>query len=388
MDNWNQETDRERNTKLFAVLCQVLRKEPSPAAMPLTPDEFDVLLKLSKQHEVQPIAAYGLLLAGGLTKEQELRCRGIVYRTLAYHERMERELSRTCSLLEEARIPYMPLKGAVIRKLYPEPWLRTSGDIDILVRNVDEAEKWLSEHGYSFKEKSSHDVTLISPEGMILELHYQLIDTDLQAVTVLEQVWEYAVPREGTHHYEMEPECFYLYHIAHMVKHLVGRGCGIRFFADIWLMTETLPMDKEKKCRLLQNSGLLTFAEQAELLSQAWFGDRQPDAYPRELEAFVLMSGIFGNVSSKLTLNRAKTDNVADYFVKRIFKPYDKMVLKYPILRKYPVLLPVFWIRRLAEYLLSSRKFRLTIQEISENNGLDREQIAAAKRLLQELELL
>ena len=28
------------------------------------------------------------------------------------------------------------LKGAVLRQYYPEPWLRTSGDIDILVEHT------------------------------------------------------------------------------------------------------------------------------------------------------------------------------------------------------------------------------------------------------------
>ncbi|MBO4954226.1 MAG: nucleotidyltransferase family protein, partial [Clostridia bacterium] len=31
-------------------------------------------------------------------------------------------------------IDFMPLKGAVIRQYYPEPWMRTSCDIDIHVK--------------------------------------------------------------------------------------------------------------------------------------------------------------------------------------------------------------------------------------------------------------
>mgnify|MGYP000152239857 CR=1 FL=1 len=37
----------------------------------------------------------------------------------------------------EKQIPFLPLKGSVLREEYPEPWLRTSGDIDILVHEQD-----------------------------------------------------------------------------------------------------------------------------------------------------------------------------------------------------------------------------------------------------------
>lgn len=38
---------------------------------------------------------------------------------------------------EEEQIPFVLLKGATIRNLYPEPWLRTASDIDILVHEYD-----------------------------------------------------------------------------------------------------------------------------------------------------------------------------------------------------------------------------------------------------------
>jgi hypothetical protein len=47
---------------------------------------------------------------------------------------MKHEFERICLVLEKAKIPHIPLKGSVLRKLYKEPWLRTSCDIDILVQ--------------------------------------------------------------------------------------------------------------------------------------------------------------------------------------------------------------------------------------------------------------
>ena len=39
---------------------------------------------------------------------------------------MPQALLRGCAVLEEAKIPYIPLKGTVLRDYYPEAWMRTS----------------------------------------------------------------------------------------------------------------------------------------------------------------------------------------------------------------------------------------------------------------------
>lgn len=47
------------------------------------------------------------------------------------------ELEQIGKTLEKANIPFILLKGSVIRKYYPESWMRTSCDIDILVNELD-----------------------------------------------------------------------------------------------------------------------------------------------------------------------------------------------------------------------------------------------------------
>ena len=41
------------------------------------------------------------------------------------------------------------------------------------------------------------------------------------------------------------------------------------------------------------------------------------------------------------------------YFIRRVFPPYRKMKARYPVVGKFPPLLPVFWIARLGGILLS-----------------------------------
>ena len=57
------------------------------------------------------------------------------------------ELENLKSLFESEKIEYMPLKGYVIKPFYPEPWMRTSSDIDVLIdkKNLTKVEKVLQE---------------------------------------------------------------------------------------------------------------------------------------------------------------------------------------------------------------------------------------------------
>jgi hypothetical protein len=53
------------------------------------------------------------------------------------YEQSQTEIKKITHVLTELKIPYILLKGPRVRKYYPEPWLRTSCDIDILIHEED-----------------------------------------------------------------------------------------------------------------------------------------------------------------------------------------------------------------------------------------------------------
>ncbi len=70
-----------------------------------------------------------------------------------------------CDTLERTEISYIPLKGSVIKDLYPEPWMRTSCDIDILVHEEDlESAIFAIETDTDFVagKRGLHDVSMIN----------------------------------------------------------------------------------------------------------------------------------------------------------------------------------------------------------------------------------
>lgn len=132
--------------------------------------------------------------------------------------------------MDEAGTPFIPLKGSVLREFYPEPWMRTSCDIDVLVPEQDltaAADVLVQKLHYQRGGKSNHDMILRAHDGVVLELYYDTIQERYANNTsrdVLAGVWEDAEPiRDGSCHMVMSDGMFYFYHIAHMAKHFGGR---------------------------------------------------------------------------------------------------------------------------------------------------------------------
>lgn len=345
------------------------------------------LLKLSARHDISHLVVLGLK-KNDLISRENAGIEQFIFKAAYRYERMQYEYNNICNALETAEIPFLPLKGSILRNYYPEPWMRTSCDIDILVKNVDDAVKMLKEKDYVYKGKGSHDVQFRSPLGFAIELHFQLIETNEKMNSVLDRVWSNASLKDGSaYHYIMDPEMFYFYHIAHMAKHFLFGGFGIRSIIDTWLWNEKTVCNEEKKNRLLQEGGLQVFAKEVERLSRAWFAEEECDLLLQEFESFILEGGVFGSKSNAVKIYRTSTDSTLHFLLLRIFMPYSRMLLKYPVLKKYPFLLPVFWIRRWIAMLTKSEKAMNAMHELDLNNNLSNHSIAKTKWILQELEL-
>ena len=82
---------------------------------------------------IEILDKYGLLGDGDFDEKY----RAMVFEAIYRYEKIDFEFKRICESFEENSIDFMPLKGSVLRKLYAEPWLRTSSDADILVKEKD-----------------------------------------------------------------------------------------------------------------------------------------------------------------------------------------------------------------------------------------------------------
>ncbi len=381
------------NQILFALLRSVFSGTKVHSETPeLSAEAFCDLLVLASKHDMEHLVIYALQ-QNGLIPEEYSAVQNKLFEAVFRGEQLCFEYERICNALESAEIPFIPLKGAVVRKYYPEPWMRTSCDIDILV-DKDDLEKSVAtlvdKCEYTYHKKGSHDVALISPSRIRVELHYNLIEKDVSAAAadILSRVWETASVCEGFRwQHKMSDEMFYFYHIAHMAKHFENGGCGIRPFADIWLMENNGVSNGEKVSELLAQGNLLVFARAAQKLSKVWFDNAETDSVSLKMEEYVLNGGTFGSTKNRIAVQQQKKGGKTGYLFTKIFLPYDEIKFIYPILQKHRWLTPLMEVLRWLRLIFGSRSKNIA-KEIKLNQSVTAEESDATREFLASVGLL
>ena len=116
------------------IKSAVTNSLPDDAIKNVGDDVLKDVFQLAQKHDLAHMIA-DVLLKNKMSEDKELLglCSQASFVALLRYQQQTYEFKRICDLFEANAIPYIPLKGAVIRELYPEPWMRSSCDIDILV---------------------------------------------------------------------------------------------------------------------------------------------------------------------------------------------------------------------------------------------------------------
>lgn len=317
-----------------------------------TPDALLSVYKLAKAHDVAHLMGKALDKAGLPECEAITKSRNKMLQAVYRYVQQDYEYQQVCAVLTEADIPYIPLKGTVLRPYYPEPWMRTSCDTDVLIHQADlEKAQTLLQDKLHFVERrlSPHDVSLITPSNNLVELHFAIVEDFVlpKAREILDQIWDYAVPVEGHPcEYALPDELFYYYHMVHMAKHVINGGCSIRFFLDTWMLNHRIDHDREARLAYLEKGYRLTFAKAAEQLSEAWFSDVKGDTLTGYFATYILRGGDFGTMTNRVALRRAKEGGKFRSLMRRIILPYDLIKYYYPILQEKKWLTPWYQLVR------------------------------------------
>ena len=209
---------------MFALLRYELNNEPlSDEIISADPGILWELYQLSCKHDVSH------LVADALMKNHMLPVNSGAMRRFKYEKdkavyrlgQIENELDAIKDIFNKHKIPHMLLKGAVIRRLYPEAWMRTSCDIDILVKPSDlnkAVDALKADRGYTCELIGELDAQLFAADGTHTELHFGLLDHGSQDAerVILDKVWETSVSPFG-YTYVMSDEMMYCYHISHPI---------------------------------------------------------------------------------------------------------------------------------------------------------------------------
>lgn len=378
----------------FSLLAFEFGKELSTDVKNLiTQEMLKPLYAISKKHDLAHLICdaldkNGFLIDGTDAKKVYENERLIaIYR----NEQLLYESDIVFKALDYLQVPYIPLKGAVIKKLYKDEWMRTSADLDVLIKKEDleKVSDYLT-NNCEFKKDSigAYDAVFISKTGFHVEMHFDLITEydNKDAHDVLSNVWEHVIKQENSYSYKMQDEYFYYYHLAHMARHFIDGGCGVRPFIDVWVLNNTFTFDKQKRYDLLKQGGLYDFGKASEQLASIWFSTYEHTKESLIFQNYVLQGGVYGTTDNKVVINQGKQGSKFKYILSRIFMPYNELKERYPVLIKWKILYPFMLIRRCFDVLFKKDTKRIK-NELSTNNSVKKEEQNDVKELINYLGL-
>jgi len=361
----------------------------------ITEKEQEELFMLAKSHDMTPIVA-NALFKNSLMPDGDFSeiYRSHLMTALFRHQQQAYEFSRIAEMFEKEQIPYMPLKGLVIKELYSEPHLRTSCDMDILVKkeDLDRAAYVLTEIlNYENTFKGAHDWGFRAENGVYAELHYELIEgyenneginTHSWSCDCLENVWKTATNTQNKKFcFEMQGELFYFYHIAHMAKHFEGGGCGVKPFLDLWLINNKMNFDRAKCTALLEKDGLLKFENVMQRVVDVWFSGAKADDVVKDVENFIFSGGVYGSTQNYINVQKSKAGGRVKYIFSRMFLTYDFLRIQYPVLNKHRWLMPACQVARWTR-LIFKGKLERSVNEIKQSADSYEGENDSTKKLL------
>ena len=366
----------------FPLIRTGLGLEEAPIAI----DESDAEQagRLSAGQAILPIVLAGLEKQGvprAWLRELDRERMNCVYR----HVVRDDALRKIGGALNAAAIPFILLKGAVLKDLYPEPWMRTSSDLDVLVReeDLDRAVAAIEgAAGFKFDKRNYHDVTMLSAQ-LCLELHFSIKENMPGIDALLERVWDYARPVESGYEMRLTPE-FQLFHVlAHMSYHMVHGGLGVRPFLDLWLLQKKTAYDENTLRGMCASCGILTFYETACALLRAWMEGAAHTEVTAVLETYCLDGGVFGSADNGAAQREHRG---LSYILHRLFVNREVLEGMYPGLRGKAWQMPLFQVRRWLR-LLDRGKRRGALAEVKRMSAADKTAIESFDALLKTLGL-
>ena len=233
--------------------------------------------------------------------------------------------------------------------------------------------------------KTYHDVSF-SLGTVNLELHYNITEDDKRLDTLLSQVWDYTVCKDGEYRCEMTKEYFAFHIVAHMCHHFLYGGCGIKSIVDVWLLRSKAYFDEQKLRQLCDMCGIGIFYDAVCSLSEVWFSGKPHTEQTETMQKYILAGGVYGTVGNKIIAQKNEKGGKVRYLTRRIFMPKAQLARVYPTLDKHPVLLPVCQVRRWGRVIFRGRA-RRAFGEIAYTAAMPKGKDKEIKEMLEKLKL-
>lgn len=292
---------------------------------------------------------------------------------------LDAEREEILHFMEQEKIWYLPLKGILLKELYPKAGMRQMVDNDILYDASGQKKlfSFMTRRGYQASQigRGNHDV-YEKPPVYNYEMHTSLygIYSDPVWETYYKNVKQRLIKDEGNlYGWHFSDEDFYVYFITHVYKHYVGGGTGLRSLLDGYVYIEKKGNDLNWNYieAEMEKLGISKFEKCFRSLSEKTFSleetyDRK-DLMPEEGEMldYILFSGTYGTVENKVQNEleeMRKVHNVSirrskfKYLCNRIFPDERFFKVQCPFAYRHPWARPFVLGFRIVKGILWNRK--------------------------------
>ena len=335
----------------------------SGKAEKISPDfDFEKATQLAKAHNIAPILYYGATNCKIPQEEQFMQALyQLTLKSIMVSMRQTHELERLQKAFEAENIEYMLLKGTILKAIYPKPEMRTMGDADVLIKleQYPKIASVMEALQYTFKGETDHEMVWTKP-SLYLELHKSIMTTyNKDFYGYFGTGWKLAKKLPGSSGYQMSTEDFYLFMFVHFTKHYRISGIGIKHLLDMWVYANAHPeLDWSYVEAELKKLQLAQFHGNIQKTIAVWFGEEASTDVTDLITNVIFSSGQYGSAEMAI-INRSLQKGKkavwrikASQFFDGVFLPYKAMKVKYPVLNKAPILLPVMWVVRVFGILL------------------------------------
>ena len=325
--------------------------------------DFRALYNLAQNHRVTAMVAPIVLKSQIASEQAKSAFSKELYKNSARVTAQEKEKHDISVEFSEKGIPHCFLKGSKVSAYYDNPDCRFMLDMDLYIdsERFESAENILLSRGYEISDnENDKDKAYKKAPFYIIELHKELKYDYDKGYEYYKRAFERMNKSEGFA-MNMTDEDFYVYILSHTAHHFETAGTGIKNIVDHYYLRKKLKpkCDADILEKSLEEIGLSVFEKKLDKLCDFWFGNSECDSLTKEMSDYIILSGVFGNETNNYIsgiLRGDYGDDAHSYFIRRILPPLKTMKVRYPILKKAPILLPVFWGVRIVSSLVSTER--------------------------------
>ena len=333
--------------------------------------DLNSLYEISKFHSVESVVCIALEYASIKNESFHQAYKKAIRKNIM----LDMDRTSIFNDFEKNKIWYMPLKGSILKEMYPENGMRQMADNDVLFdkEKQKQVKDIMMAHKYIAKSvgKSNHDVYIKEPIYNF-ELHTELFNESHAA-----PVYNYyknvkQLLKKDTNNnlgFHFSNEDFYVYITAHEWKHYNGSGSGIRSLLDcyVYIKNKGDMLDWEYINKQTKQLEISEFEKnRRELAIKVFSSIAFPELTNNEFEMlmYYLTSGTYGTLKNNI---RKKLENQSkiSFLVRSVFVPRNYMNESVPFTAKSPLLYPVGIIWRSCRVIMFKRKkLKATFREV------------------------